>query len=86
MSFGLAPSYGLLTARDVHEWFLEMMREHDEFEVDTDRVGPLSFWSETVRRVVVAGFGVRPSNATTASCNPSSTYARAPRNPSKNTR
>ena len=46
-------SYGLLTARDAHEWFLRMMREHEEFEVETDVVGPLSFWSETVRRVVV---------------------------------
>jgi len=32
------------------------MREHEEFEVETDRAGepPFSFWSETVRRVVVA--------------------------------
>jgi len=32
-----------------------MMREHEEFEVETDRAGqpPLSFRSETVRRVVV---------------------------------
>ncbi len=45
-----------LTARDAHDWFLEMMREHEEFEVETDRAGgaPLSFWSETVRQVVVA--------------------------------
>ena len=37
------------------EWFLRMMREHEEFEVKTDRAGepPFSFWSETVRRVVV---------------------------------
>ena len=36
-----------------HDWFPSMMREHEQFEVETDRVGPLSFWSETVRRVVV---------------------------------
>jgi len=31
------------------------MRNCEEFEVETDRAGepPLSFWSETVRRVVV---------------------------------
>ena len=33
-----------------------MMREHEEFEVETDTAGewPVPFWSETVRRVVVA--------------------------------
>ena len=32
----------------------EMMRDHEEFEVDTDRAGeaPIPFWSETLRRVV----------------------------------
>ncbi len=55
VSFRLSLSYGLLTARDAHDWFLSQMREHDEFVVETDRAGepPLSFWSETVRRVVV---------------------------------
>ncbi len=55
VSFCLSPSYGLLTARDAHDWFLEMMREHEEFEVKTDKAGeaPMPFWSETVRRVVV---------------------------------
>ncbi len=55
VSFRLSPSYGLLTAREAHEWFIEMMREHEEFEVETDRAGeaPLSFWSETVRQVMV---------------------------------
>ncbi len=54
-AFRLSPSYGLHTARDVHDWFLRMMREHEEFEVETDKAGelPMSFWSETVRRVVV---------------------------------
>ncbi len=55
VSSRLSPSYGLLTAREAHDRFLGMMREHDEFEVETDRAGepPLSFWSEAVRRVVV---------------------------------
>ena len=37
--FGPAPSYGIHDARDAHDWFLEMMREHEEFEVETDRAG-----------------------------------------------
>jgi hypothetical protein len=53
VSFGLSPRYGLHTARDVHEWFIDLVRERDEFEVETDGVGPLSFWSATVRRVGV---------------------------------
>ena len=55
MTFRLSPSYGLLTAREAHEWFIEMMRSHEEFEVETDRAGgwPVPFSSETVRRVVV---------------------------------
>ena len=54
VTFRLSPSYGLLTAHEANEWFLEMMHEHEEFEVETDKVGelPLPFWSETVRRVV----------------------------------
>ncbi len=54
VSFRLSPSYGLLTALEAHDWFLRMMHEHEEFEVETDRAGeaPLSFWSETVRRWV----------------------------------
>ena len=39
VTFGLSPSYGPLTARDAHEWFLQMMREHEEFEVETDKAG-----------------------------------------------
>jgi len=55
VTFGLSPSYGFSTARAAHEWFLGMMAEHEEFEVETDKAGeaPFSFWSETVRRVVV---------------------------------
>ena len=53
--FSPARSYGFLTVRDAHDWFLEMMGDHEEFEVETDRVGepPVPFWSETVRWVVV---------------------------------
>ncbi len=52
---GLSPRYGFHTAREAHDWFLRMMREHEEFEVETDRVGewPVPFWSETVRQVLV---------------------------------
>ena len=35
VTFVLSPSYGLLTARDAHDWFLSMMREHEAFEVET---------------------------------------------------
>ena len=53
--FQLSPRYGIHTAREAHDWFLCMMRSHDEFEVETDKPGewPVPFWSETVRRVVV---------------------------------
>ena len=55
MSFRLSPSYGLLTARDVHDWFLAMLRNCEEFEVETDVPGewPVPVCSETVRQVVV---------------------------------
>ncbi len=47
VSFTLSPSYGLHTAREAHDWFLSLMREQEEFEVETDRAGepPLSFWN-----------------------------------------
>ncbi len=49
------PSYGIHGAREAHDWFLLVMRSHDEFEVETDVAGelPIPFWSETVRQVVV---------------------------------
>ena len=49
VTFQLSPSYGIYTAHEVHDWFLNMMRDHEEFEVETDRAGelPLSFCSET---------------------------------------
>ena len=55
VSFRLSPQYGIHTAREAHDWFLKMMGENEEFEVETDRAedAPLSFWSETVRQVVV---------------------------------
>jgi len=55
VSFALSPRYALLTARDAHDWFLAMLRNCEEFEVETDRAGelPVPFCSETVRQVVV---------------------------------
>ncbi len=55
VTFGLSRSYGIHTAHEANEWFLEMMHKYEEFEVETDRSGepPLSFWSETVRGVMV---------------------------------
>ena len=55
VSFRPSPSYGLLTATDAHDWFLRMMHEHEEFEVEADKAGewPVPFCSETVRWVVV---------------------------------
>ena len=55
VTFGLSPSYGFHTARDAHDWFLLMMRSHDEFVMETDKAGeaPMPFWSETVAQVVV---------------------------------
>ena len=55
VSFRLSPSYGIDTAREAHDWFLRMIRAHEEFEVETDVPGewPVPFCSETVRQVVV---------------------------------
>ncbi len=55
VTFRLSPAYGLTTGHEAHEWFVEMMRVHEEFEVDTDEPGewPVPFCSETVRQVVV---------------------------------
>ena len=50
VSFRLSPHYGIHTAREAHEWFLRMMAENEEFEVETDRVGE-AVRSETVRAV-----------------------------------
>jgi hypothetical protein len=55
VSFSPARSYGLHTARDVHDWFLATLRNCEEFEVETDEPGewPVPFSSDTVRQVVV---------------------------------
>ena len=55
VTFCLSPSYGIRTAHEANEWFLDLMREHEVFEVETDRAGepPLSFWSEEVLGVMV---------------------------------
>ncbi len=55
VTFRLSPSYGLTTAHEANERFIDMMYEHELFEVETDEPGepPLSFWSETVRGVMV---------------------------------
>ena len=55
VTFGLSPSYGLHTAHEANEWFIDMMHDYEEFEVLTDEPGepPLSFWTETVRGVMV---------------------------------
>ena len=54
VTFGLSPRYGILNARDAHDWFPRMVGVYKEFEVETDRAGewPMPFWSETVRRMV----------------------------------
>ena len=55
VTFRLSPSYGLTTGHEANEWFIDMLRDHEEFVVETDRAGewPVPFCSETVRRVVV---------------------------------
>ncbi len=55
VSFRLSPRYGIHNAREAHDWFLAMLRNCEEFEVETDQAGepPLSFWSETVLGVMV---------------------------------
>ena len=55
VTFRLSPSYGLTTGHEVNEWFIDMMYDYEEFEVETDEPGepPLSFCSETVLGVMV---------------------------------
>ena len=55
VSFRLSPRYGIQTALEAHDWFLAMLRNCEEFEVETDVPGewPIPVCSETVRRVVV---------------------------------
>ncbi len=51
MTFRLSPSYGLTTGHEANEWFIDMLRDHEEFEIETDVPGepPFWFWSETVK-------------------------------------
>ena len=46
---------GVWIAYPSHDWFLAMLRNCEEFEVETDVPGewPVPFWSETVRGVMV---------------------------------
>ena len=37
VSFRLSPRYGIGSAREAHDWFLLMMRAHEEFEVGSAR-------------------------------------------------
>ena len=55
VTFTLSPSYGIHNARDARDWFLGMIRAHEEFQVETDKPGepPLSFLSRTVKQVLV---------------------------------
>ncbi len=55
VTFRLSPSYGLTTGHEANEWFIDMLSDHEEFEVEMDEPGepPFSFWSETVRGVMV---------------------------------
>ena len=55
VTFRLSPSYGLTTGHEANEWFIEMMYQHEAFEVETDRAGEtaMPFYTETVRQVVV---------------------------------
>ena len=55
VTFRLSPSYGLKTGHEVNEWFIDMMYDYEEFEVETDKPGelPIPFCSETVRGVMV---------------------------------
>ncbi len=51
VTFRLSPSYGLTTGLEVHDWFLSLMRSHDEFVVETDVAGevPMRNLSTTMR-------------------------------------
>ncbi len=55
VSFRLSPRYGIYNAREAHDWLLAMLRNCEEFEVETDQAGdwPIPVWTETVRQVVV---------------------------------
>ena len=72
VSFRLSPRYGIHDAREAHDWFLLMMRSHEEFVVETDKPGewPMPFRSEMVRTVVVVWVMTRLPNPTHPSFKP----------------
>ena len=35
VTFRLSPSYGLTTGHEANEWFIDMMYDYEEFEVET---------------------------------------------------
>ena len=39
VTFRISPCYGFVNAAEAHDWFLAMMQEHEEFEVETDEPG-----------------------------------------------
>ncbi len=55
VTFRLSPSYGIRTAHEANEWFLDLMHDNEEFEVETDQAGepPILFWSEEILGVMV---------------------------------
>ena len=40
MTFRLSPTYGLTTGHKAHEWFLEMMHQHEERQIE-DILAPM---------------------------------------------
>ena len=63
MTFGLSPRYGIDTAREARAWFLAIVREHEEFEVSTDRAGE---WPFSFSRRWYGGYG--PSHGLSSRC------------------
>ena len=63
VSFRLSRSYGIHDAREAHDWFLQMMRSHDEFVVETDVAGewPVPFWSDGTAGWWWSSCALRPS-------------------------
>ena len=57
-----------------------MIRQHEEFEVETDRVGepPLSFWTETVRGVMVEKLRLALSLDKRVKCRPTESGTQSP--------
>ncbi len=39
VTFRLSPSYGLTTGHEANEWFIDMLRDNEEFVVETDEPG-----------------------------------------------